>query len=122
MPPEAKPFNPAEYLTTPASVYAFLNEALQTKDTSFIASAFGIVAESKGVEIIAQHSNPNCSQLCLAVSEADGHHHQSWAGVRTAGDAQLAASRCGRNQLSVVCLPAAMAGFALGHGGGHSLS
>lgn len=69
MPVDTQTFNMADYLLTPHDVYAFLNEALQTKDTSFIARAFGIVAESKGVEIIAQHSNLNCAQLCLAVSE-----------------------------------------------------
>lgn len=69
MPIDSNNFNMADYLVTPHDVYAFLNEALQTKDTSFIARAFGIVAESTGVEIIAQHSNLNCAQLCLAVSE-----------------------------------------------------
>lgn len=63
------PFNMADYLLTPHDVYAFLNEALLTKDLSFIASAFGIVAESKGVETIAQHCNLNCAQRCLDVSQ-----------------------------------------------------
>ncbi|PTY38392.1 putative addiction module antidote protein [Saccharospirillum sp. MSK14-1] len=69
MPNDKNTFNMADYLLTPHDVYAFLNEALQTKDVSFIASAFGIVAESKGVEIIAQHTHLNCAQLCRAVSE-----------------------------------------------------
>ena len=69
MPIDSDAFNMADYLLTPHDVYAFLNEALQTKDVSFIASAFGIIAESKGVEVISQHSNLYCAQLCLAVSE-----------------------------------------------------
>ncbi|WP_108127235.1 DNA-binding protein [Saccharospirillum mangrovi] len=62
-------FNMADYLLTPHDVYAFLNDALLTRDMSFIANAFGIVAESKGVEAIAKHTNLNCAQRCLEVSQ-----------------------------------------------------
>ena len=71
MPPKARFFNPAEYIDTPEVVAAFLNEALQTKDVSYIANAFGIVAESPGVEAIADYTGLNCAELCLAVSEQD---------------------------------------------------
>lgn len=69
MPADTSAFNMADYLLTPHDVYAFLNEALLTQDVSFIASAFGIVAASKGVEEIAQHTPLDCVQRCLAVSE-----------------------------------------------------
>lgn len=84
MPAETTAFNPAEYLTTPDAVYRFLNEALQTKDISYIAKVFGIVAEAPGVGAIADQTGQDCVQLCLAVSEQD---NPTFASVLAALDA-----------------------------------
>ena len=44
-----RPFAPAEYLDSDEAIAAYMNEALETGDVSFIADALGVVARAKGM-------------------------------------------------------------------------
>jgi probable addiction module antidote protein len=44
-----KPFDPAELLTTPEAMSAYMSAAFRTGDQAFIADARGIVARAKAI-------------------------------------------------------------------------
>jgi len=44
-----KPFDPAELLTTPEAMAAYMSEALRTFNPAFIADARGVVARARGM-------------------------------------------------------------------------
>jgi probable addiction module antidote protein len=46
---KTRPYDSARYLDTPETIAAYLTEALETEDASFIASALGTVARAKGI-------------------------------------------------------------------------
>jgi probable addiction module antidote protein len=49
-----RPYDSARYLDTPEAIAAYLTEALETEDSSFIASAVGTVARAKGMSDVAR--------------------------------------------------------------------
>ena len=49
-----RPYDSAHYLDTPEAIAAYLTEALETEDSSFIASALGTVARAKGMSGVAR--------------------------------------------------------------------
>jgi len=49
-----RPYDSARYLDTPEAIAAYLTEALETEDSSFIASALGTVARAKGMAAVAR--------------------------------------------------------------------
>ncbi len=47
-------YDPAEDLTSPEAIAAFVNEALGTEDAAYIAHALGVVARAKGMAGVAE--------------------------------------------------------------------
>ena len=68
----SKPFDPAEYLDDPASLAAYMSEALSTGDPGFIADALGVVARARGMSEVARRSGLSRESLYRALS-ADGN-------------------------------------------------
>jgi len=51
---KTRPYDSARYLDTPETIAAYLTEALETEDASFIAFALGTVARAKGMSDVAR--------------------------------------------------------------------
>ena len=51
---KTRPYDSARYLDTSEAIAAYLTEALETEDSSFIASALGTVARAKGMSGVAK--------------------------------------------------------------------
>jgi probable addiction module antidote protein len=50
---KTKPFDPAEYLDTPEAIAAYMTDALETGDPSFVADALGVIARARGMSEVA---------------------------------------------------------------------
>lgn len=79
-------YDPAEPLDSPEAIAAFMADAMETANPTFIANAFGIVARAKGMTELSretglsrehlyrsfsEHGNPTLKTM-LAVSKALG--------------------------------------------------
>jgi DNA-binding phage protein len=53
---ETRPFDPAEYLTTPEGVEEYLRAAFKTDDPAEIADALGVVSRAKGTVLRVAHA------------------------------------------------------------------
>jgi probable addiction module antidote protein len=69
---KTKPFDPAEYLDTPESIAAYMTEALETGDPSFVADALGVIARARGMSEVAREAGVSRESLYRALS-ADGN-------------------------------------------------
>ena len=69
---KARPFDPAELLTTPRAMATFMSDALETGDPAFIAAALGVVARAKGMTEMARQTGVTRESLYRALS-ADGN-------------------------------------------------
>jgi len=65
-------FDSADYLDSDEAVSAYLEEALQTGDPSFITHALGTVARARGMSEIAKQTGLSRESLYKALS-AEGH-------------------------------------------------
>lgn len=68
MPIETMPFDAAEFLDTPEAASAFLDEALATGDSRYIAHAVGVIARSHGMVKLADETNLHRPALYRAFS------------------------------------------------------
>lgn len=79
-------FDPVEYLDSPESIQAYIDEAVATGDAAFISQSLGVVAKAKGMTELADETglsretlyrtlskrgNPNLKTL-LAITSALG--------------------------------------------------
>ena len=62
-------YDPAEDLTTNATIATFMAEAFATEDTSYIAHALGVVARARGMTEIAGQTGLSREQLYRSFSE-----------------------------------------------------
>ena len=53
-PPALRPYDSAEYLDSDESINAYMEEALETDDPAFIATALGTIARARGMSEIAK--------------------------------------------------------------------
>ncbi len=67
MPLETTPYDSAEYLDTPETVAAYMDEAFKTGDAAFIAYALGIAARAKGMTQIAKAAGLSRESLYRAL-------------------------------------------------------
>ena len=72
MPIETRPFDAANYLTTPEDVVSYLNVVLEDGDPALLASALGDIARAKGMSEIARKAGLTRASLYKALS-ADGN-------------------------------------------------
>ncbi len=63
------PFDVADYLDSPETVEAYLEEAFTTNDTALIAVALGDVARAKGMTSISKKTGLSRESLYKALSE-----------------------------------------------------
>ena len=61
-------FDAADYLKTPDQIAAYLTEALETGDTSFICTAIDTVARAKGMSSIARATGLGRESLYKSLS------------------------------------------------------
>jgi probable addiction module antidote protein len=61
-------FDSAEYLDSDEAIGAYLEEALETDDPSFIAHALGTVARARGMSQIARKAGLSSDRLRKALS------------------------------------------------------
>ncbi len=62
-------FDAAKYITTPESVAAVLQDALETGDASYVAHVLGILARSKGMTIVAKEAGLGRESLYKGLKE-----------------------------------------------------
>jgi probable addiction module antidote protein len=62
-------FDPAEYLTGPEAISAFVADAFETGDAAYIAKALGVAARAKGMSEIAREAGLSREQLYRSFSE-----------------------------------------------------
>jgi probable addiction module antidote protein len=67
-----KTFDASEYIETDEGARAFLEDAMETNDAAFIASAIGEVARAKGMSAIAKETGMSRESLYRALS-GDGN-------------------------------------------------
>jgi probable addiction module antidote protein len=61
-------YDSAEYLDTPEAIAAYLTEALEEADPSFIAKAIGTAARARGMSAIAREAGVSRENLYRALS------------------------------------------------------
>ncbi|MDP3381954.1 MAG: putative addiction module antidote protein [Phenylobacterium sp.] len=68
MPLKTSRFDAAESLDTPEAIEAFLEDAFESGDPSFITHALGIVARAKGMSQLAEETGLSRQALYKALS------------------------------------------------------
>jgi probable addiction module antidote protein len=69
MPKKLTKYDPAEDLTSEASIAIFMAEAFKTNDVRYISHALGVVARAKGMAQIASQTGLSREQLYRSFSE-----------------------------------------------------
>jgi probable addiction module antidote protein len=92
MMPTTRPFDPAQYLDDDESVAAYMTEALESGDVSFIADALGVIARAKGMRQIASETNLSRESLYRALSSEGNPEFATIVGVMKALGLRLTAS------------------------------
>ena len=65
----------AQNLDSPERIAKYLNEAFETADSFFIASAIGDAARAQGMTAIAKKARVERSALYRSVARRDPHQH-----------------------------------------------
>ena len=66
---ETRPFDSAEYLTTPEAQEEYMIAAMETGDAGFIVRSLGVVARAKGMTQIAEQAGLSRESLYRALGE-----------------------------------------------------
>ncbi|PIM54084.1 putative addiction module antidote protein [Roseateles chitinivorans] len=66
---QVRTYDPAEMLTTEASIAAFMADAFETNDAGYIAFALGMVARAKGMTQVAEQTGLSREHLYRSFSE-----------------------------------------------------
>ncbi|ELB2819348.1 MULTISPECIES: addiction module antidote protein [Vibrio] len=61
-------FDPAEYLDSPESIQAYINEAVETGDAAFISESLGVVARAQGMTDLAAQTGLSRETLYRTLS------------------------------------------------------
>jgi probable addiction module antidote protein len=61
-------FDPAEYLDTAEAIAAYMTDALETGDPSFVADALGVIARARGMSEVAREAGVSRESLYRALS------------------------------------------------------
>ena len=65
---KTRPYDSAEHLDGPEAIAAYLSEALETGDPSFVAHAIGTAARARGMSDIARDAGVSRENLYRALS------------------------------------------------------
>ncbi|MBR0689883.1 putative addiction module antidote protein [Bradyrhizobium manausense] len=69
---KTRPFDASEYLDSPEAIAAYLSEAFETNDPSFVTDAIGIIARARGMSALAKDTGLSRENLYKALS-SEGH-------------------------------------------------
>lgn len=67
---EFLPYDPAEDLETVEAIAAFLSDAMETRDSAYIANAFGVAARAKGMTQLARETGVSRQHLYDSLSDS----------------------------------------------------
>ena len=81
---KAAPWDPAEYLTTPRRIAAFLEAAFDDGDPSLIATALGDIARDRGMTQLAAEAGVTREALYKALSPTGDPRLSTLLGVMKA--------------------------------------
>jgi probable addiction module antidote protein len=81
---KTKPFDPAEYLDDDESIAAYMTDALESGDPSFVADALGVIARARGMSDVAREAG---------VSRESLYRECRWQSRICDGDAGCAGAR-----------------------------
>ncbi|MGY4495842.1 putative addiction module antidote protein [Pseudomonas sp. TE3610] len=105
-------YDPATYLTSPATIAEFMSDALETGDSAYVAKALGVVARAKGMTELADRQGYHANS-CTAPSAAWQPHVENIAdGDESAGC--RSGSTCPSSSLSCIKDEDTMAPFRHG--------
>ncbi len=62
-------YDPAAALVDPEEMAAFLSDALETGDATFVAKALGVCVRAKGMEEVCRQTGISCEELAISFSE-----------------------------------------------------
>ena len=62
-----RPYDSAEYLDSDEAIHAYMEDALETGDPAFIASALGTIARARGMSKIAKRAGLSRESLYKAL-------------------------------------------------------
>jgi probable addiction module antidote protein len=65
---KTRPYDSAEHLESPEAIAAYLSEALETGDSSFVAHAIGTAARARGMSDIARDAGVSRENLYRSLS------------------------------------------------------
>jgi probable addiction module antidote protein len=85
------PFDPAEHLTSPEDQAELLNDALDTGDATYIASALGVIARARGISAVARGAGVTREALYKALSARGDPRLSTLLGVLRTLDLKLSA-------------------------------
>lgn len=54
---KTKPFDPAEYLNSHEAIAAYMSDALESGEATFVADALGVVARARGMSEVAREAD-----------------------------------------------------------------
>jgi probable addiction module antidote protein len=94
-------FDPAEYLTSPEAIAAYINEALASGDTALFAAAVNHVARGRGMADIARESGLAREGLYKALRPGSQPRMETMTRVLKAMGVQLVAQPLAVQQASV---------------------
>jgi probable addiction module antidote protein len=63
------PYDSAEYLPSSDAIHAYMEEALETDDSAFIAKALGTIARARGMSQIAKKAGLSRESLYKSLSK-----------------------------------------------------
>jgi probable addiction module antidote protein len=84
MPLKTAPWDPAEYLTTPGRIAAYLDAAFEDGDPALIAKAVGDIARAKGMTQLAAEAGVTREALYKALSPNGDPRLSTFLGVMKA--------------------------------------
>jgi probable addiction module antidote protein len=81
---ETKPWDPAERLTTPEAIAAYLEAVLEEDDASLLVAALGDIARAKGMTEVAKAAGVTRDALYKSLSEGGDPRLSTFLGVAKA--------------------------------------
>jgi probable addiction module antidote protein len=84
MPLKTAPWDPAEYLTTPSRIAAYLEAAFEDGDPALLAAALGDIARAKGMTEVADKAGVTREALYKALSPDGDPRLSTFLGVMRA--------------------------------------
>ncbi|UNE54374.1 addiction module antidote protein [Bartonella machadoae] len=86
---EITKFDTSEYFKTPETQKILLQDALESKDSKYLAHALGIIAKNQGMSKIAQNTGLSRESLYRSLSDKGDPRLSTFLSVLSALDLQI---------------------------------